>query len=398
MKKTIRDYDVQGKRVLVRVDYNVPMADGQVADDFRIEASFDTLKYLLEKGCSLVLMSHLGEPKGTPEVKYSLKPVAARAAELLDRQITFYDDCVGAEVEAAALALKPGEIMMLENVRFHQEELDNSPEFAAKLAKLGEVYVNDSFAVDHRKQASVTAVAAILPGLEGLLVEKEVNYITGALETPDRPLVAVLGGAKVSTKIPMLENLIPKVDVIMLTGPIANTFSLAMGNEIGKSIAEPDMVETAKNLIKLAKTENTKLLLPDEVLVSKSLEAPQDLRTVLLTEVLADDYIVDATSAYANRLGKEIFEFLDLNGTGTVIWNGPLGITEVEAFSHGTRAMAEAIAAVKGTTIIGGGDTASFVDENKLHDKFTWVSTGGGASLELMSGKSLPGVDALIDK
>jgi phosphoglycerate kinase len=397
LKKTIRDYDLKGMRILVRVDYNVPMIDGRVADAFRITASFETLNYLLGQGCSLVLMSHLGEPKGAYEARFSLKPVATKAAELLGRDITFYDDCVGPEVEAAASSLKPGEIMLVENVRFHQEELDNSPKFASRLAKLGEVYVNDSFAVDHRKQASVTGVPAFLPALEGLLVEKEVDYITGALEAPDRPLVAVLGGAKVSTKIPILENLLPKVDVMMLTGPIANTFALALGHEIGLSIAEPDMVETAKRLIQIAKTENTKLILPQEVLVSKDLKEAKDLRTVGLSEVQADDYIVDATPAYGTQLTTEIGEFLDFNGTATVIWNGPLGITEVEAFSHGTKAMADAIAGTKGTTIIGGGDTAAFVDDMKMHDKFSWVSTGGGASLELMSGNELPGVAALLD-
>ncbi len=398
MKKTIRDFDVQGKRVLVRVDYNMPMEDGQVADNFRIDASLDTLNYLLDHGCSIVIMSHMGEPKGAPDPQFSLKPVAERAAELLGREIKFYDDCVGSEVEAAAAALQPGEVMMLENVRFHQEELDASPEFAEKLAKLGEIYVNDSFAVDHRRQASVSGVPAFLPGLEGFLVEKEVNYITGALETPDRPLVAVLGGAKVSTKIPILENFIPKVDALFLTGPIANTFSLALGNEIGQSIAEPDMVETVKRLIELAKVENTEIFLPEEVLVSKSVKEPDGVRTTTLDAVLPDEYIVDATPAYAERLRRAIYEFLDFNGTATVIWNGPLGITEVKEFSEGTRAMAEMIASVKGTTIVGGGDTASYVDEHQLHQKFTWVSTGGGASLELMSGKSLPGVDALLDK
>lgn len=397
-KQTIRDIDLSGQRVLVRVDYNVPVKAGAVTDTFRIEASFDTLKYLLDKNCSLVLMSHLGEPKGAPDPAYSLKPVAAKAAELLGHPIAFYDDCIGAEVEQAAAALKPGEIMMLENVRFHQEELDNDPAFAKQLAHLGQVYVNDAFAVDHRDQASVSGVAQHLPGVAGLLVEKEVDYIQGSLESANRPLVAVLGGAKVSTKIPILENLIPKVDVMLLTGPIANTFALVQGNEIGKSLAEPDMADQVKRLLELAKAENTEILLPEEVLVSRSMDKPDHVRTVKLAQVDAQDYIVDATPAYVEQLRTAIYDFLDFDNKATIIWNGPLGITEIPEFAKGTRAMADAIINLKAITIVGGGDTAAFVDHEGLHDKFTWVSTGGGASLELMAGKPLPGIEALQDK
>jgi phosphoglycerate kinase len=397
-KKTVRDIDLKGKRVLVRVDYNVPIKDGKVGDTLRIRASFETLKYLLEQGCALVLMSHLGEPKGAPEPQYSLRPVAAKAAELLGQGITFYDDCVGEAVEQAAKALQPGQIMMLENVRFHQEELDNEAAFAKRLAGLGEVYVNDAFAVEHRTQASVVGVAAYLPAVAGLLVEKEVNYIAGALEAPQRPLAAVLGGAKVSTKLPLLKHLMPKVDVMVLTGPIANTFALAQGQPVGKSVAEPDMVDDVKELLELAKRENTELLMPDEVVVSQELRAVKHMRTIKAAAVQPDDYIVDAAPSYAKQFTTALYGFLDLDGRSTVIWNGPLGLTEVPEFTHGTQAMAEAIVAVKGTTIVGGGDTAAFVDAAGLHDKFTWVSTGGGASLELMAGKELPGVAALLDQ
>ncbi|HSX01885.1 MAG TPA: phosphoglycerate kinase [Candidatus Saccharimonadia bacterium] len=396
-KKTVRDIDLKGKRVLVRVDYNVPIKDGKVGDTLRIRASFETLNYLLEQGCALVLMSHLGEPKGAPDPQYSLRPVAAKAAELLGHDITFYDDCVGEAVEQAAKALQPGQMMMLENVRFHQEELDNDAAFAKRLAGLGEVYVNDAFAVEHRKQASVVGVAAYLPAVAGLLVEKEVNYIAGALEAPQRPLVAVLGGAKVSTKLPLLKHLMPKVDVMVLTGPIANTFALAQGQPIGQSVAEPDMVDDVKELLELARRENTELLMPDEVVVSQELRAVKHMRTVKAAAVQPDDYIVDAAPSYAKQFTAALYDFLDLDGRSTVIWNGPLGLTEVPEFTHGTQAMAEAIVAVKGTTIVGGGDTAAFVDAAGLHDKFTWVSTGGGASLELMAGKELPGVAALLD-
>jgi 3-phosphoglycerate kinase len=398
LKQTIRDYDITGKRVLVRVDYNVPMNEGTVVDSFRIESSFETLRYLLGKKCSLVLISHLGEPKGAPEAKYSLRPVAEKAAELLGQEIHFYDDCIGDEVVNAAKRLEAGQIMMVENVRFHQEELDNSSKFATELAKLGEVYVNDAFAVDHRKQASVTGVPKHLPAIEGLLVEKEVRQIVGALDSPVKPLVGVLGGAKVSTKIPILENLIKKVDIMMLTGPIANTFALAHGYNVGKSVVEVDMIDTAHSLLELAKKHGTKLLMPTEVLVSKSISEPINVREVALTDLEDDDIIVDATPGYAKRLSQEIKVASGGTGKATVIWNGPLGVTEVPEFSQGTRAMAEAIAAVDGTTIIGGGDTASYVDEVGMHNKFTWVSTGGGASLEIMSGNKLPGVEALLDK
>ena len=397
-KQTIRDIDLSGKLVLVRVDYNVPINDGQVGDTLRIKASADTINYLLERDCRIVLMSHLGEPKGAPEAKYSLKPVAAKAAEVLGHDITFYNDCVGPEVEAAVQALQPGEIMMLENVRFHQEELDDSPEFSERLAKYGEVYVNDAFAVDHRAQSSVSGVAAFLPAVAGLLVEREVDYILGALETPNRPLVAIIGGAKVSSKIEVLTNLIPKVDVLMLAGAMANTFFLAQGQEIGKSQAEPDFIDTANEMLALAKRENALLILPETVVVSKSLTEPQDIRSIPLSQVKPDDYIVDVAPAFADKLGEAINEFLDFDGKSTIIWNGPLGITEIPEMAHGSRALADAIVACEGISIIGGGDTAAFVDDAGLHDKFTWVSTGGGASLELMSGKPMPGIDALLDK
>lgn len=398
-KQTVRDIDVKDKLVLVRVDYNVPIKNGVVGDDLRIKASFETLKYLLDQNCRIVLMSHLGEPKGVVDPKFSLKPVAARAAELLGRHIIFYNDCIGPEVEAAAKALEPGEIMMLENVRFHPEELANDKAFAQKLAGLGEVYVNDAFAVDHREQVSVSGIAPYLPAVAGFLVEKEVDYISGALEHPNRPLVAIIGGAKVSSKIEILKNLIPKVDVLMLGGAMANTFYLADGKEIGKSLAEPDFVRTARDLVELAAKENTELFLPDTVVVSKSIEKPEDVRTVALDAVAKDDYIVDAAPEFATQLSRAVYDFINFDNECTVVWNGAIGVTEVPEFAAGSLAMAGAIVGLPGeTSIIGGGDTAAFIDESGRHDQFTWVSTGGGASLELMSGKPLPGVEALLDK
>ncbi|MBW4061087.1 phosphoglycerate kinase [Candidatus Saccharibacteria bacterium] len=398
-KQTVRDIDVKGKRALVRVDYNVPIKNGEVGDTLRIQGSFETINYLLEQGSSLVLMSHLGEPKGKVDPALSLEPVAAKAAELLGKPIAFYHDCIGDEVDEAVKALQPGQIMMLENVRFHPEELDNDHAFAEKLASYGDIYVNDSFAVDHRDQVSVSGIAAIIPGVAGFLVEKEVNYIKGALDHPNRPLVAVIGGAKVSSKIEVLENLIPKVDVLMIGGAMANTFYLAADLPVGKSLVEPDFVAEAKRLVTLAKTENCELILPGDVVVSNDIDAPKDVRTIKVAEIKPDQIIVDAAPAFGPEITPAVHEFLDFDNKCTVIWNGPIGVTEVPEFALGSRALADAIIALPGViSIIGGGDTAAFIDDAGLHDKFTWVSTGGGASLELMSGKTLPGIAALLDK
>ena len=396
-KQTIRDYDLKGKTVLARLDWNVPIEDGEVTDAYRIESTRDTLEYLIAQDCKVIITSHLGRPDGEADPKYSLEPAARCATKVLGREVTFVSDCVGPEVEAAVSKLQPGELLCLENVRFHPEEETNDPAFAAQLAALGEVFVYDAFA-SYRPHASTEGVAHLLPGVAGLLVEKEINYITGAVERPNRPLVAVIGGAKVSTKLEILENLIPKVDAMLLTGPIANTFALVAGLPVGKSVVEHGMEAEVKKLLKIAEASNTELLHPMEVKVSKSLETSKRLETKKIENVSDDDYIVDATPAYAQSLKTCIYDFLDFDGRATVIWNGPLGLIEVDDFRAGSRAMAEAIIETKAVSIIGGGDTAGFIDEEGLHDKFTWVSTGGGASLELMSGKGLPCVDALLDK
>ncbi|MDB5178666.1 MAG: pgk [Patescibacteria group bacterium] len=396
-KKTIRDIDIKGKTILARLDWNVPIKDGQVTDAYRIESTRPTIDYLLEQGCKVIITSHLGRPDGKPDPKFSLAPAAKKAAEVLGREVKFIADCVGTEVQAAVAALEPGQLLCLENVRFHPEEEANDPAFAKQLADLAEVFVYDAFA-SYRPHASTEGVAHYLPAVAGLLVEKEVDYITGAVEHPNRPLVAVIGGAKVSTKLEILTNLVSKVDAMLLTGPIASTFAYTEGRAIGKSVAERDQTEAVKKLLEIAKTENTQVLLPEEVVVSKSLEKPQDIHTVSLGSVKDDEYIVDATPAYGEVLKRTIYDFLDFDGKATIIWNGPLGLTEVPEFRAGSRAMAQAIIDSKGISIIGGGDTASFLDQEGLHDKFTWVSTGGGASLELMSGKGLPCVDALLDK
>jgi phosphoglycerate kinase len=396
-KQTIRDIDLDGKTILARLDWNVPIKDGQVTDPYRIEATKPTVEYLLDRGCKVIITSHLGRPDGKADPAYSLEPAAAKATQVFGRQVKFVGDCVGPEVEKAAHDLQAGELLCLENVRFHPEEEANDPEFAKQLAALAEVYVYDAFA-SYRPHASTEGVTHYLPAVAGLLVEKEVDYISGAIEHPKRPLIAVIGGAKVSTKLEILTNLIPKVDAMLLTGPIANTFALGYGHPIGQSVAERDQLDAVKKLMHIGDTENTLLIIPEEVVVSKSMEKPDDVRTVMIDEVAEDDFIVDAAPSYGRTLQNTIDEFLDLDEQSTVIWNGPLGITEIKEFRAGSRAMADAIIQSGAVSIIGGGDTAAFVDEEALQDKFTWVSTGGGASLELMSGKGLPCVDALLDK
>jgi len=318
---------------------------------------------------------------------------------VLGREVKFVPDCVGPEVQAAAANLASGEILCLENVRFHPEEEQNDPKFAKQLAadSGAEVFVYDAFA-SYRPHASTEGIAHVLPGVAGLLVEKEVDYISNAIEHPKRPLVAVIGGAKVSTKLEILRTLIPKVDAMLLTGPIANTFALAYGQTIGKSLAERDMLPQVKDLIALAAKENTELKIPQVLVVSAEFKKPSHVRTTPVDQVAANEIIVDADESYGQVLLDTIQEFLDPDGQSTVIWNGPLGVTEIPEFQAGSLAMAKAIIKSKATSIIGGGDTASFIDEVKLHDKFTWVSTGGGASLELMSGKPLACVEALQNK
>jgi 3-phosphoglycerate kinase len=396
-KQTVRDIDLEGKRVLVRVDYNVPIKDGEVGDTLRIKASFETIKYLLNKNCSIVLMSHLGRPDGKVDPKLSLAPVAKKASELLGHEIGFVDDCIGPKVKAAVNALKPGEILLLENLRFHPEEEKNDKAFAKELSAWGEVYVDDAFAVIHRAHASTVGVTEYLPSVAGFLVEKEIDHIQGSLDHPNRPLAAIIGGAKVSTKIELLQALIPKVDIMIIGGAMANTFFLGEGHKVGKSLAEPDFVDTVKDLVKEAEKEDTVLLLPEDVVVSKSLEEAKDIRTIKLTEVAEDDYIVDAAPSLAAALKEAMYEVLDFDNKGTVIWNGPIGVDEIPEFAAGSKAIADEILDLKAISIIGGGDTAAYVDDHGMHDKFTWVSTGGGASLELMSGKVLPGVAALRD-
>jgi len=409
-KKTIRDIDVQGKTILARLDWNVPVEDGQVVDPYRIESTRETLTYLWERDCKIIITSHMGRPDGQPNPKYSLKPAAEKAAELFHRPVTFVPDCIGPQVNEAVAAMKPGDMICLENVRFHPEEEENNRAFAKQLASCADIFVFDAFA-SNRAHASTEGVSHFLPAVAGFLVEKEVNYISGAVDHPHRPLVAVIGGAKISTKMQILTNLIPKVDSMLLTGPIANTFAKVQGLAIGKSVIEEGLDHEVLKLLAIAKKANTRLRIPHQVTVSQKLDGPSHVRDARLGtidpdtgattpgDVANDEYIVDAAPSYATTLKSEVFDFLDVDKKSTIIWNGPLGITEVPEFREGSKAMARAIMSIPGaTTIIGGGDTAAFVDEEGWHDKFTWVSTGGGASLELMSGAGLPCVDALEDK
>ncbi|HVE80900.1 MAG TPA: phosphoglycerate kinase [Candidatus Dormibacteraeota bacterium] len=389
--RTVRDLDVKNKRVLLRVDYNVPISDGIVGDPLRIRASFDTIRYLLSKNCSIVLISHMGRPKGKKAKEFSLCHVAQKASTMLGHHIGFVEDCIGRGAAARAAHLKPGEIIMLENLRFHKEEEANDPKFAKELAELADVYIDDAFAAVHRAHASTVGVTKYLPAAAGLLVEREVKTITEALEHPAKPLVAVVGGAKVSTKIDTLNNLMKYADKIAIGGAMANTFLAAQGKKIGKSKHEADRVKDAKKIIASAKREGVELVIPTDVIVAKSLTQTKLGRLTDLNNVEADDYIVDL----GPKTVAAILNPLDFHGS--VIWNGPLGVAEIPAFAHASLSLAHNIIESGAKCIIGGGDTAAFVDDAGLHDKFAWVSTGGGASLELMSGQKLPGLKALQD-
>ena len=394
MKKTVKDVDVRSKRVLVRVDYNVPLdANGNVSDDKRITASLPTINYLLEQGARIILCSHLGRPKGEVKKEFSLAPVAKRLKELLPNvNIYFASDCIGEEAQQKAAALKDGEILLLENLRFHKEEEKNDPEFAKKLASLAEIYVSDAFGTVHRAHASTAGVAAYLPAVAGFLIGKELSIMGGALENPERPFVAILGGAKVADKIGVITNLLNKCDTLLIGGGMAYTFFKAMGYEIGDSLLDAESIDLAKQLMETAKEKGVKLLLPVDTVVAKAFAAD------------AEHMIVSANAIPAGWQGLDIGEktrelfAAEIKNAKTVIWNGPMGVFEFPEFAKGTEAVAKACAECGGTTIIGGGDSASAVKKLGYADKMTHISTGGGASLEFLEGKVLPGVAALNDK
>lgn len=394
MKKTVKDVDVRSKRVLVRVDYNVPLdANGNVSDDKRITASLPTINYLFEQGARIILCSHLGRPKGEVKKEFSLAPVAKRLKELLPNvNIYFASDCIGEEAQQKAAALKDGEILLLENLRFHKEEEKNDPEFAKKLASLAEIYVSDAFGTVHRAHASTAGVAAYLPAVAGFLIGKELSIMGGALENPERPFVAILGGAKVADKIGVITNLLNKCDTLLIGGGMAYTFFKAMGYEIGDSLLDAESIDLAKQLMENAKQKGVKLLLPVDTVVAKAFAADAEHMTVASNAIPAGWQGLDI-----GEKTRELFA-AEIKNAKTVIWNGPMGVFEFPEFAKGTEAVAKACAECGGTTIIGGGDSASAVKKLGYADKMTHISTGGGASLEFLEGKVLPGVAALNDK
>jgi phosphoglycerate kinase len=398
-KKTIRDVEWAGKRALVRVDFNVPQDEsGAVTDDTRIRAALPTIRYLLEHGANgVVLMSHLGRPKGKVNPKYSMRPVVERLFELLPEasEVRKTEAITGEAAEAAAGSLRPGVVLMLENTRFDPREEANDETMARELARLGDVFVNDAFGAAHRANASTEGVARHLPAVAGLLMEKELEYIGGALEEPKRPFVTIIGGAKISDKIGVIDNLLGKVDALLIGGGMANTFMLAQGKELGDSLVEPESVSVARELIDKAQAANVRLLLPEDAIIADAFSADAKRKTVSANAVPTGWRVLDIGPETVRRFSDEIGK------AKLLIWNGPMGVFELEPFAEGTRAVAQAMAAAsKGgaTTIVGGGDSVAAIEQAGLADEMSHVSTGGGASLELLEGKTLPGVAALQDK
>jgi 3-phosphoglycerate kinase len=390
-KKTVKEIDAKGKRVLVRVDFNVPMEDGKITDETRIVASLPTLEYLKEQGARVILMSHLGRPKGRPDPALRLDPVATRLGELMGLPVRKVDDCIGEEVEEAVRALGPGEFLLLENLRFHPEEEANDPEFARALARLGDVYVNDAFGAAHRAHASTEGVAHYLPAVAGLLLARELEVLGKALESPDRPFVAILGGAKVGDKIGVIENLVSKVDVLVIGGGMAYTFLKAKGLEIGKSLLDESRIDYVKELLARAEKGEIRLVLPEDVVVADSFAPDANSQVVPVDAIPADWEGMDIGPRTREAIAQVV------KSAKTILWNGPMGVFEFAAFSHGTRAVAQAVADSGAFSIVGGGDSAAAVQQAGLADKISHVSTGGGASLEFLEGKELPGVAALMD-
>lgn len=392
-KKSIEDIDVRGKRALVRMDFNVPLnEEGHITDDRRIREAMPTIKYLKDNGAKVILMSHLGRPKGKFNPKYSLKPVAARLSELLGTAVVLAEDVIGESAKRLSEQLKEGEVMLLENVRFHEEEEKNDPIFAKNLADLGDLFVNDAFGTAHRAHASTAGIADYLPSAVGFLIKKEIDIMGKALTTPERPFVAILGGAKVSDKIGVIENLIDKVDILLIGGGMAFTFYKAMGYEIGKSILEADKVQMAADILKKAEEKGIKLLLPVDIIV-----APEFKNDSPWKSVAGDDLPADQLGLDIGDNSRKIFSEI-IKDAKTVVWNGPMGVFEMPNFAKGTFALAEAMSECPGTTIVGGGDSAAAVEQLGFADKITHISTGGGASLEFLEGKALPGIDVVDNK
>jgi phosphoglycerate kinase len=394
-KLTIRDLDASGKRVFVRVDFNVPLEDGKITDDSRIQAALPTIKALLAQGAIVILASHLGRPDGKVLDSLRLRPVAERLSQLLKMPVPVTGDALGAGTEDAIKRLKPGEVILLENLRFHAEEEKNDPEFAKALASYADVYVNDAFGTAHRAHASTEGIARLLPSYAGLLMEKEIEFLGKLMENPERPFAAIIGGAKVSGKIQVLRNLVDKVDVLVIGGGMANTFLLAQGKPVGKSLAEPDRIEDAKAIMASAEKHGTKIVLPTDVVVAKEVTRGSEYKTLPADKVPASWNIVDVGKASLDAMRKA------LEPARTVFWNGPLGVFEIPTFAVGTREIARFLAGraqAGATVVVGGGDSVAAVEQQGLADKMTHISTGGGASLEFLEGKELPGVAVLQDR
>lgn len=392
-KKTIKEVEVRGKRVLVRVDFNVPLdKQGKITDDTRIRAALPTIKYLVQEGARVILASHLGRPKGQVNPAYSLAPVAKHLSELLGQNVLLAKDCVGDAALEPVSALQDGQVLLLENVRFHAEEEKNDPAFARKLASLAELFVNDAFGTAHRAHASTEGVTHYIPAVAGFLMQKEVEFMGNALEHPERPFVAIIGGAKVSDKIGVIENLIEKVDVLIIGGGMANTFLKAQGYKVGKSLLEEEKVDLAQQLIEKCKAKGIGLELPIDVVVAAAFEGNAPHHTVSVSEIKDDEMALDIGSASADRFAAR------LAAARTVIWNGPMGVFEMDAFAKGTERVAQAVAECGGTTIVGGGDSVAAVEKMNVAARMTHISTGGGASLEFLEGKVLPGVAALENR
>lgn len=395
-KLTLKDIDVNGKKVFMRVDFNVPIIDGKITDDNRVQAALPSIKYVLEKGGLLILASHLGRPKGQKNLEFSLKPVADHLATLIDVPVHFAEDCVGEAAESVIAAAKPGEIVLLENVRFYKEETDNDEGFSKKLAALGDVFVNDAFGSSHRAHASVAGITKFLqPAASGFLLDKEIKYLSESINNPQRPFVAILGGAKVSDKIPVIEQLIKKVDTIIIGGGMAYTFLVANGKSVGKSLLQKEMVPVAKKLMEDAKAAGVNLMLPFDFVIA------DDFSNDANQEVVDEDNIRDGWEALDIGPQSAIAFGNTIKSAKTVLWNGPMGVFEMPSFAEGTNEVAKAL--VEATdmgaiSIIGGGDSASAIKNAGLADRVSHVSTGGGASLEYLEGKDLPGVSSLTEK
>ena len=392
-KKTVKDIDLKGKKVFVRCDFNVPMDENQnITDNTRIKAALPTIKYLLEQNCKIILASHLGRPKGEVKPEYSLKPVAKELSKLLGKEVIMANDVIGEDATTKAENLKEGEILLLENVRFHKEETDNDPEFAKKLASMAEIFVNDAFGTAHRAHASTTGIADYIPGVSGFLIEKELKFLGNAVNNPERPFVAMLGGAKVSDKIGVIDSLLDKVDTLMIGGGMAYTFFKAQGYNVGNSLCEVEKTGLALEAMEKAKSKGVKLLLPIDTKIGKEFKPDTESKTVAWTE------IPDEWEGF--DIGEKTIEMFknELKNAKTVIWNGPVGLFEFDQFAIGTNEIAKTLAELDATTIIGGGDSAAAVEKAGLADKMTHISTGGGASLEFLEGKKLPGIECLQDK